>query len=882
MRLPNMLRLQLRSLFARRQIELELDEELRYHVERQIDEYIAAGMSPEDARSIASRTVGNIEQRKEECRDMRGLNWFDNAVQDFRYAIRQLVKSPGFTCTAIFILGLGIAAAITIFGLVEASLIKPLPYRDQSKLVGVFEATPKNAQVPLSYFNFADWKKLNTVFSSIDAYALNGGFTLNDGSGAEQVTGTRVSSGFFRTLGVIPAFGRDFLANEDSPAANTVMISYAAWQTRFGARTDVLGKMIPLNGIPRTIIGVLPRDFHFAPFGAADFWTTLRSTGSCEQSRGCRNLKAIARLKDGVSIEMATVGMQVVAQQLQRQYPDTNREIDGATIVPLREIIAGDIRSILLVLLSGSVVLLLIACLNVTTLLLARSDSRRREIAVRGALGATPARLLRQFAVEGLVLATAGGALALVLAEWGMRLLISLVPAQKLDSMPYLRELGPNSHTIAFACLLTLLASILFALIPTIRVSLTEKMDGLKEGTRGNVGLMWRRFGANLVVVEVALAMVLMSSAGLLGKSLYSLLRVDTGIQTDGLATAGLRWSQGNYATKDAQVALGRQIVGRISVLPGVTSAAISLTTPTDSIWGTASFHTAGQPNRGENNEVLNRQVSAGYFTTLRARLMRGRYFSESEDSSKPLVAIINRSLASKYFGGKDPVGKQIYFDWAPEAPMEIVGLVDDIKEGPIEAPNMPVLYVPFNQKPVAWFAILVRTSSSDQTVLSPIRAVIHKIDRDISVHRLEMMTDKIHDSHAAYLHRSSAWLVGSFAGIAFVLGVLGLYGVVAYSVSHRSREIGIRMALGAEPSIVQRLIIGEAARLVGAGTILGIGGSVAAANLIRGLFYGVNPWDVPTLTIVASVLILAALLASYIPARRAALVAPMEALRSE
>jgi predicted permease len=463
-----------------------------------------------------------------------------------------------------------------------------------------------------------------------------------------------------------------------------------------------------------------------------------------------------------------------------------------------------------------------------------------------------------------------------------MRVLTALVPAYKMDSMPWLRALGSNLHTVAFACSISLVAGALFAIIPTARLSLSETMEGLKEATRGSAGMTWRRLGANLVVAEVALAMVLMTGAGLLGRSLYALLHVDTGMTPDHLASVALHWPPAHYSSGEEKVVLGRQIVERISAIPGVTSVAITLTPPVGNVWGTTSFHVAGRPDHREINEVLHRQVSSGYFETLQARLIRGRYFRETEDASQPRVAIINRSLAKKYFAGEDPIGKQIYYDWAPHLPIEVVGMVDDIKEGQLENANPPVLYVPFDQKPVGWFAILVRTSPTEQSVLKAIPAAIHQIDRDISISDAVTMTEQIHNSPAAYLHRSSAWLVGSFAGVAFALGVVGLYGVVAYSVSQRTREIGVRMALGADPGTVYRLVVGEAARLVGAGTVLGIGGSIAAATLLRGLFYGVRAWDLPMLTIVAAVLILASLLASYIPARRAASLNPVQALRSE
>jgi hypothetical protein len=358
MRLPAILRLRLRSLLGRNRVERELDEELRYHLERQVEEYLATGQSREEAH----RSMGAVTQAKEECRDMRGMNWIDNGVQDFRYAFRQLRKSPGFACTATFVLALGISAAISIFGLAEAALIRPLPYRDPARLVSAFEATTDVPRYALPYLDFLDWQKLNRVFGSLDAYALNGGFTLSGGAGAEPVTGTRVSPGFFRTLGVALVLGRDFRPGEDSEA----VISFETWQQRFGGSADVLGATAILNGIPRTIVGVLPREFHFAPAGRAEFWTTLRSTDPCEQQRGCQNLHAVARLADGISLETAAAEMRLITRQVQSQYPEAHREVVGATLMPLREIVVGQVRPILLVLLAGAGVLFLLSCVNVT------------------------------------------------------------------------------------------------------------------------------------------------------------------------------------------------------------------------------------------------------------------------------------------------------------------------------------------------------------------------------------------------------------------------------------------------------------------------------------------------------------------------------------
>lgn len=860
--------------------EQDLDRELSFDLELEAAEQRDRGLSAEQARHAAMRAFGNLTLIKEDTRAMWGWLSVERFLQDLRFSMRLLAKSPGFACTAIFVLALGISAVAAVFGFVDAALIRPLPYRDQSHLVAVFESSPGYARSIVSYCDFADWKALNRVFISIDAYALNGGFTLSTGTGAEQVTGTRVSAGFFRTLGVTPALGRDFYPGEDAPSAvRTVLLSYSAWQKRFGSRPDVLGRTVTLNGDPGTIIGVLPRDFHY---GAADFFATLRSSDSCEQHRECHNLVTIARLSDGVSVQTATANMQLIAQQLQKQYPDANRDFGSVNLVPLRDLMVGDIRPILLVLLSGAGLLLLMTYANVAALLVARSGQRRREIAVRGALGASSSRLFRQFAAEGLALAGMGGLLGLVFADWGTRFLTSLVPAQQAAGMPFLRGAGLNPLTIMVACFISLVGGVLFAMIPMARSPLSQAPEGLKEGTRANTGTTWRRFGSNLVVIEVAIAMVLMVGAGLLGKSLYLLLHVATGFSANHLALVQTAWSPASYNSDREKTALGRQVVDRISAIPGIKSVAISLAPPIGSDWGTTSFHIAGRPNHGEHNEVLNRQVSSGYFGTLQARLLRGRYFRKFEDASKPLVAIVNRTLANRYFPGEDPVGKQIYNDWQPQQVMQIVGLVDDIREGALEGAMSPALYVPYDQSPVAWFAVLVRTSPTEASLFPSITTTIHGIDPFISVSGEETMTERIDRSPSAYLHRSSAWLVGAFAAAAFLLSVVGLYGVVAYSVSQRTREIGVRMALGAQRGTVYRLILSEAGRLIAGGVVLGLACSLVAARLLRSLLFGVGSWDSATLIGVVAVVGISALLASYIPARRAADVDPISALRSE
>ncbi|HXJ88253.1 MAG TPA: ABC transporter permease [Candidatus Binatia bacterium] len=806
----------------------------------------------------------------------------ENWLQDIRYALRQLRKSPGFAITAILILTIGIGASTAIFGFVDAALIRPLPYAEPGRLVDVAESGGIWPRSNLSYANFLDWKKLNQVFSSFDAYNQYG-YLLRTPSGSEPVPAVQVSSSFFRTLGVSPIHGRDFHDGEDQvQAPNPVILSYSTWQKRYGGREDVIGETVTLSGIPHTIVGVLPESFQFAPQGDSEFWTTLRAEGFCNTHRDCHNLYAIGRLKDGTTLDAALANMRAIARQLEIQYPAENKG-QSAWVRPLSETFVKDVRPILLALLGGAGLLLLIACINVSSLLLVRSESRKREIAVRGALGASRVRLLRQFTTEALALAFVGGALGLVLAQAVMQVLVRLISKDIAASVPYLMGLGLNSHVVAFAIAIAMVATILFSLTPSFRLSVHEIRNGLAEGARGYAGTLWRRFGANLVVVELAVAVALLVGAGLLGKSLYRLLHVEVGFQPDHLATVGIELSSDAYP-KDEQVSeAAHKILSRVSMLPGVQSVGLTSVLPVSFNGNTVWIRIAGQPYNGEHNEVNQREVSTDFFLTIRARLVAGRFFTEFDDASKPRVVIINQTIAKKYFPGEDPIGRKIgeTRDY-PKTLREVVGVVEDIRDGSLDAEIWPAVYYPFSQSPDTYFNIVARTSQSEASVLPAMVAAIHEVDPTIGTLNEMTFANKINQSPSAYLHRSSAWLVGGFATVALLLGVVGLYGVIAYSVGRRTREIGVRMALGAQRKSVYQLILREAAWLTGIGIVAGLFCSVGAATLIRGLLFGVRSWDAGTLAAVACVLAVFALLASYIPARRAAKVDPMVALRYE
>jgi len=583
-----------------------------------------------------------------------------------------------------------------------------------------------------------------------------------------------------------------------------------------------------------------------------------------------------------VSVSSALAQMKSIAAELEKQYPDSNRG-QGATVSPLSEAIVGDIKPILLVLLGGAGLLLLIACVNVSSLMLVRAESRRREVAVRGALGASRIRLSRQFVTEGLTMVTAGTAIGLGFAYGGMKVLSGLISKDMMVGMPFMRGLGLNPRILMFAAGLALVAGILFSITPILHFRFSNMRDGLTEGARGAAGGLWRRMGANLVVIELATAVILLAGAGLLGKSLYKLLHEDLGFRPDHLATVSIGLPEAAFPKDEQQVAFERTLLERAGRMPGVQSAAVTDLLPVSCNCDTDWVRFVGKPYNGIHNEVNERQVSVGLFATLQVRLKNGRFFSDADDVGKPKVMMINQAFAQKYFPGEDPIGKRVGdTELTPTSIREIIGVVENIKEAGLDQEQWPTEYEPFDQSPDSYFSLVLRTSQDAGSILPALSPLIHSVNPNVGVDSERTMQGRIDDSEAAYIHRSAAYLVGGFAALALLLGVVGLYGVIAYSVSQRTREIGVRMALGAQRSSVYKLVLGEAAKLIGVGVVVGLAGSVGAAMLMGKLLFGVQAWDAGTLISVAVVLGAAAMMASYFPARRAASVNPTEALRAE
>ena len=870
----------LAALTARTAFNMELDEEMAFHREQIEEELRGRGMSAKEAHYAAMRQFGNSAQIKERSRDVMSFR-LETVAQDVRFSSRQMARNAGFAATAVLMLAIGMGASTAIFGFVDAALIQPLAYEQPNRLVDVGESEAVVPRSNLSRYDYEDWKRMNHTLASLDVYAGTG-FLLRMGSLSEPVPAARVSAGFFQTLGVRPILGRDFRSTEDQPGQpKVVMVPYGTWKLRFRGEQDVIGQTVSLSGEEYAIVGVLPPSFAFAPQASAEFWVPLLDRTGCEQHRGCHSLFGVGRLKDAVTVAEARADLKNVAAQLARQYPSNTGQ--GASVGPLTDLIVGNVRPILLTLLAGAGLLLLIACVNVAGLLLVRAEKRRREIAVRGALGATRGRLVRQFVTEGVVLAVAGCVSGLGVATGLMVLLTRIVPKAMAVGMPFLRIVGLGWHTVQFAAGVTALAAGLLAAIPVFRMQSNDLHAGLAEGGRGAAGRLWQKLGANLVVVELALTVVLLAGAGLLGKSLYRLLHVDLGFDSTHVAAVRVTETNRTNNNQDALVGLYRDIEQRVVALPGIISVGISSDMPIQCSCDTDWIRIPGKPFHGEHNDVLDRDVSPTYLSTLGVKVLEGRTFTNADDPRHSNVTIINETLAKKYFSGEDPIGKQIGdLGLTPGSMRTVVGVIGDFREGALDDAVWPAEYFPIYRNSDTDVVVVARTRGDARALLPEMVKALRAISPTLGVHGEVTLEEQATASPTALMHRLSTWLVGGFAVMALVLCVVGLYGVVAYSVNQRTREIGIRMALGADRVAVHRLILKEAGWLAALGIGVGLWCAVVAATLMKNLLFGVQAWDAPTLLAVTAVLGSSALVASFLPARRAVRVNPVEALRAE
>lgn len=813
-------------------------------------------------------------------------------LQDLRYAVRQFLKTPGLTILVIITIALGVGANTALFSVVNGVLLNPLPYPEPDQLVALRESKPNFEWGTIPYPTFRDWQKDNHTFSSIAVWR-GYAFSLTGAGEAEQVNAQLVSSDFFPILGVKPLLGRSFLAGEDEiGAAPIAVISEGLWRRKFASAPDILSKGITLDGNSYSIVGVIPAGPHF-PMGSASarrevFVPIGQWKNNLLTSRGAGlGINGIGRLKPGVTIEQARADMTSVSNNLAAAFPDTNKGI-SARLIPFKQWMVGDIGSLLLVLLASVGFVLLIACVNVANLLLARSTSRTREFAVRSALGASQRRMVRQLLTESLLLAVAGGMLGLMLAAWGTRAALSVLPT----ALPRTEEIGLDIRVLFFTLAISLLAGILFGLVPALKMSPSRLQETLKEGGRGMSGGRHRVQGA-FVVAEMAMALVLLAGAGLMIRSLTRLWGVDPGFNSRNVLTVGLTLPQSMMAASpDAIRAAFREFDHKIASIPGVE--AVSQT------WGSVpmagddeqTFWFEGQPKPANPNDrswAIDYIVEPGYLKAMEIPLLRGRFFTNQDNEHSPRVVVVDDVFARKYFPNENPVGKRILRDDA--SPEEIVGVVGHVKQWGLDADDTEKLraqiYIPCMQMPDAFITmqasgstVIIRSRQAGTGLLDSIRHASQQISNEQIIFNPQTMDQIIADSLAE--RRFSMILFGAFAALALLLASVGIYGVISHVVGQRTHEIGIRMALGARRLDVLRLILVGAGRVALIGVALGLVCALSLTSLLANRLYGVSPQDPITFIAVPSILIAVALLASYLPARRATKVDPMTALRYE
>ncbi|HEX4378598.1 MAG TPA: ABC transporter permease [Candidatus Acidoferrum sp.] len=813
-------------------------------------------------------------------------------IQNLRYGMRFMRHNPGFTAVIVLTLALGIGANTAIFSVVYSALLRPLPYRNPAELLFLGESRDRDPQidsVATSYPDFRDWQRTSKSFQSIAAYGGDG-FILDAGGEPKLVIATSVTSNFFATLGVKPALGRDFVDGEDQPdGPHLVILSDAFWRSEFGARPDIVGVTIRFDGKPVTIVGVLPRTFEFAP-RSAPLYVPLHPQGFLTR-RSLRWLGVVGRLASGVTPDRAKAEMVGITAQLAHAYPKENDAISIA-ISPFRDRIVGKIRPLLLVLLGAVGFVLLIACANVANLLLTRSIARRKEFAVRSAMGATRTDLVAQLLTESLLLSVIGAAIGLIAAQWGVSLLLSAIPESQLLAMPYLRSAGVTFPVLAFLCFITLATAVLFGLIPAVTAARSSVNDILKDETRGGTSASYARLRGSLVVVEIAVTLILLVAGSLMLQSLNALLRPNHGFDPHNVLTFDVNLPDSSYPNdKDrpdnnsSADQFGREMRERLRNTPGVLDVATSTVVPANGNGSTIRFLIEGRPKQlGHEDECNIAEVSRNYFSTLKMPLLEGRYFSE--DDAKPgaeEIAIVSHAFASAYFPGETALGKRVRYTYKPNLPYRrIVGVVADAALVDLDQPPAAVIFELNERSGDTFLSYIVRTSGDPLATVGAAREILHNLDPQLPLIQPRTLDQVAQQVPSVFLRSYPSLLIGSFAGLALILAVIGLYGVISYSVLQRTREIGIRVAMGAQRPDVLRLVLREALTTSALGVLVGVISGLFLTRLMSSLLYGVTPGDWRTFLAVSVLLLGVAVAACAIPAARATRVDPVIALRYE
>ena len=883
----------LRALIRRRSTESDLDDELCAHFERQVQKHMKSGLPLEEARRRARLEFGGFDQVKEECREARGVGFIETTIQDLRYGLRMLRKSPGFTAVAILTLALGIGANAAIFSLIDAVLLRALPFPHPDRLVAIWErrSASGEANIPVSGHEFVAWSEESHTFDRMALYATDN-VTVTGHGEPESIGVLRVSAEFFPVLGIRPALGRTILSGEDRSGRDRVaVLSDGFWHRRFGGDASIVGQSLTLNDDVYTVIGVMPP---LPQSLTPDLWVPM-DLPSEAQKVGRHSLNVIGRLKPGVTLEQSQTDLDVAARRLEQRLPQQNTG-HRVKVLPMREDVAGDMRVALLALLGAVGFVLLIACLNVASLLVARGAGRQTEIAIRQALGASRIRLVRQLITESLLLAGMGGGIGVCLAVW----LTVLLPRIRAVNIPLVETVAIDWQVLAAAAVLALLSGVACGLAPALRASRRQVIERMKEGRRLSAEPRRHRLGAILVAAEVALAFVLLVGAGLMMKSFIRLVSVDPGFTTRNVLVASVALAGPRYPKQEQDRRFFAELVEHVKALPGVESVGATTNLPLQAGDNWIPFSIEGRPPLppGQEPTAAFRVVTTDYFRTLRIPLRRGRFFSEADkrisvpvirwydsqpypanfDAPQPVpVAIVSEAMARQYWPNQNPIGRRFRLLFSPW--ITVVGVVGDVKHGSLDAPYYPHIYLPYLQEPWSAMTLVVRTTGPPLSHAAAVREEVRRLDPDLPV-AITAMDDVLSDSVGR--QRFYALLVSVFGALALGLAVVGIFGLASYSVSQRINEIGVRMALGAHPYDIVRLIIGHGSAITLAGMAAGTAGALALTRPIKALLFNVAPSD--PMTFVGAIVLLAAvaLLATFIPARRATKVDPMVALRHE
>jgi predicted permease len=878
----------------------ELEEELASHLQMSQQDRQDRGESQQQAAQSARRELGNVALIEQVTRDQWSGRWLDEFLQDFRFAVRTLRKSPGFTIVAILTLALGIGANTSLFSVVNAVLLNPVPYPHPEQLVTIHESKPNFRTGSISYPNFRDWQHDNHSFSSM-GISRGTGFTITGQGEAEELNAQFISSDFFSLLGVQPVLGRFFAPGEDEIGAPPiVLVSASFWHRKLSGSSDVIGKTLNLDGKAYTIVGVAPANFDIfqrVTANATDIYAPIGQWNNplLDKREAGLGIHGVGRLKPGITLEQAIADMQRVTDNLSQAYPAADKGI-GATLIDFRKDMLGDVQRVLIVLLGAVGFVLLIACANVANLLLARATGRTREFAIRVALGAGRTRLVRQLLTESLLLALSGGALGLVLAQTATRAAEQFVPVQ----LPRAAAIGIDSHVLFFTAGISLLAGILFGIVPALRISHPRLHDTLKEGGRGSSGSRNRAQGA-FVVAEMAMALVLLVGAGLMVRSLVVLWRTNPGFDPANVVTFGLALPPSILgAPADKVRSQVRDLDRKFASIPGVQAASQAWSAFPMGSDDEQLFWIDGEPKPATENDMhwtLSYVVQPDYLNVLKIPLHRGRFFNEHDDERSPAVAVVDEEFARKYFPGQNVIGKRIHMSHLQAGNdgtlFEIVGLVGHVNQWGLDSDvNQELraqIYLSCVQMPDDYIVgvpggggtfVAVRSTLPTKQLVDALRRTSREINSDQAVYNVQTMDGVISASLAA--RRFSMILLASFAGLALLLSSIGIYGVISYVVGQKTREIGLRMALGASRSAVLRMILSQGGKLAAAGVVVGLGASFALTRSMQAMLFGVSASDPFTFIAVAALLTTVALAACYIPARRAMQVDPMVALRHE